>query len=125
MRERVKKVLIIGAAVLLGGCAYALFREITGIGIPCFFHLITGLNCPGCGVTRMLLSALKLDFASAFRYNAVLFCLMPFLLFLLSYWVYRFIRYGTKASNKMLEISCWISVGILIAWGVVRNLIGM
>lgn len=125
MRERVKKTILISAAVLLGGCAYAVFYTKTGFGIPCLFHLITGLNCPGCGVTRMLLYLVRLDFANAFRSNAVLFCMLPFLAILLAYWQYRYIRYGTAKSNKAIEIVCWIFVGVLLVWGVVRNLIGM
>ena len=49
MRDRIKKVCIVSAAVISGGCAYAAFYRITGIGIPCLFRLITGFKCPGCG----------------------------------------------------------------------------
>ena len=125
MRERVKKTLLIGAAVLLGGCAYAVFYIKTGVGIPCLFHLITGLNCPGCGVTRMLISIFRFDFTNAFQANAVLFCMHPFLLMLFAYWLYRYIRYGTYKTNRWIEIVCWSFVSILLAWGVVRNIIGM
>ncbi len=125
MRDRVKKIVIIGAAVLLGGCAYAVFYQLTGIGIPCPFHLITGLNCPGCGVTRMLVYIMHLDLGNAFRSNAVLFCMLPFLLLLLGYWLYRYIRFGALRNNRAVEIVCWVFVGILLIWGIVRNIIGM
>lgn len=125
MRDRVKKIGIIGAAVLLGGCAYVVFYQLTGFGIPCLFHLITGLNCPGCGVTRMLVCILHLDFVNAFRSNAVLFCMLPFLLMLLGYWLYRYIRFGEHRNNRVTEIICWVFVGILLIWGIVRNFIGM
>ena len=125
MQNRFKKTVLISAAVLLGGCVYALFYSKTGFGIPCLFHLITGLNCPGCGVTRMLLHLIHFDFVNAFRDNAVLFCMLPFLLLLLGYWLYRYIRHGTQKANKAIEIPCWVFVGILLTWGVVRNLIGL
>lgn len=125
MRKRIQKGLIVGAAVLLGGCAYLLLYSRLGIGIPCVFHLVTGLSCPGCGVTRMLLSLMRLDFSAAFRYNAVLLCLTPFLLFLFGFWLYRYIRYGSWKSPKPVRILCWSVVGILLVWGVVRNIIGM
>ena len=79
MRQRLNRCIRISAAILGVGCAYALFCHLTGWGIPCPFHALTGLNCPGCGVSRMLLSLLRLDFAAAFRYNAVLFCMLPLL----------------------------------------------
>ena len=80
MAKRLNKCILISAVTLCVGCAYALFCRLTGLGIPCLFHLATGLNCPGCGVSRMLLSLLRLDFPAAFHYNAVLFCLLPVLL---------------------------------------------
>lgn len=125
MRERIKKASIIGAAVLLCGCAYAVFFKKTGIGIPCLFHYVTGLKCPGCGITRMLISILRLDFAAAFQYNAAVLCLLPFLLPLLGYWIYRYIRYGIRQNPKSIEAICWVFVGLLLVWGVVRNMIGM
>ena len=125
MRARIKKVCIIGAAVLLSGCAYAVFFIKTGVGIPCLFHLITGFKCPGCGITRMLISLLKLDLPAAFQYNAAVLCLLPFLFPLLLYWVYRYIRYGFHQNPKPIEAICWVFVAILLVWGVVRNVIGM
>ncbi|NLD47964.1 MAG: DUF2752 domain-containing protein [Clostridiaceae bacterium] len=43
-----------------------------GIQIPetCFFKLVTGYNCPSCGLTRSFISISHLDFVNAFRYNA-------------------------------------------------------
>lgn len=35
----------------------------------CPFKLIFGVDCPGCGMTRAFISALKLDFKAAFRYH--------------------------------------------------------
>ena len=125
MQNRIKKVCLIGAAVLLCGCAYSVFFYKTGIGIPCLFHLITGFKCPGCGITRMLISMMHLDFAAAFHYNAVVFCMLPVLLLLLIYCIVRYIRYGTHKIGKAAEVICWILVCALLIWGIVRNVIGM
>ena len=35
----------------------------------CPFRLLTGIDCPGCGLTRAFLSAFRLDFRAAFRYH--------------------------------------------------------
>lgn len=117
--------MIISAVTLAVGCAYAVLFIKTGFGIPCPFHLITGLNCPGCGVTRMAVSLLKLDFAAAFNENAGLFCLLPFILALFANYVYRYIRYGTRTLPKPAEICAWVIAGLLLVWGAVRNFIGM
>lgn len=125
MRQRLYRFIRISAATLGVGCAYALFCRFTGWGIPCPVHLITGLNCPGCGVSRMLLSLLRLDFAAAFRYNAVLLCMLPILALLFGSWAYRYIRYGSRRSTRAAEVTELTLVGVLLVWGVVRNLIGM
>ena len=44
-----------------------LLLNISKIGCP--IRLITGFPCPTCGLTRSVISLLKLDFKAAFRYN--------------------------------------------------------
>ena len=123
MRGRIKKTLITGAAVFILGCAYAFWLRMTGLGIPCVFHLVTGWKCPGCGISHMLLSLMGLDLAAAFRHNAVLLCVSPLLLILFGLWIYRYIRCDKSGRfERILEIAL---VCVLLAWGIVRNVIGM
>ena len=35
----------------------------------CPFKYLTGLDCPGCGLTRAFFSALRFDFKAAFNYH--------------------------------------------------------
>lgn len=39
--------------------------------ISCVFLELTGIKCPGCGMTRALLAALSLDFKTAFLHHAM------------------------------------------------------
>ena len=39
----------------------------------CPIYGITGIKCPGCGITRACKAAIRFDFESAFEYN----CLFP------------------------------------------------
>lgn len=66
--------------VLAVGAIYFVWLKLTGIGIPCIFHKITGWYCPGCGITTLILCISKLDFAGAFRANPFLFVTSPFLI---------------------------------------------
>ena len=43
--------------------------------VSCFFRHFFGIICPGCGMTRAVLSVFRLDFAAAFRYNPLVFAL--------------------------------------------------
>ena len=65
------------AVVLLVGSVYVVFIQITGWALPCPIKLVTGKYCPGCGITRMILAFLRLDFLGAFRANQLLFFLLP------------------------------------------------
>lgn len=47
--------------------AFALALLVTDVG--CVFKLVTGLSCPGCGMTRAWLSALRLDLPAALAYH--------------------------------------------------------
>lgn len=86
--------------------------------IPCFFHKVTGLYCPGCGITRMILSLVKGDYYQAFRYNPLLFLLLPLFLFLiLNYFL------GYRLLKKEMQEKIYIFIIILlILFGVLRNI---
>ena len=48
------------------------------LDLPCVIRHITGLPCPGCGMSRAWLSVLRLNFGEAFRYHP-LFWSIPIL----------------------------------------------
>lgn len=48
----------------------------------CPFHVLTGLQCPGCGLQRAVHSLLHLDLAAAFRHNALFVSVLPYVAFL-------------------------------------------
>ena len=48
------------ALVLGAGAVYAVLAARFG-GLACPFRLVTGLQCPGCGVTTLLLCLLRGD----------------------------------------------------------------
>ena len=59
----------LGVAMLGGGL---LFFIIAGLGwnlMPCPFLQVTGLPCPGCGMTRSCLALLRWDFPEVWRMN--------------------------------------------------------
>ncbi len=45
------------------------------LNIPCFFRYFFDLYCPGCGMTRAIISVFKLDFLSALYYNPLVFAI--------------------------------------------------
>ncbi len=88
--------------------------------IPCLIHKITGLYCPGCGISRMLISIVKLDFYQAFRYNPFLFIL------LVAYLIYQIIKLITyKLLTIEIKLNNKVYISILVStilFGIIRNL---
>lgn len=64
--KRVLKNLAVLAGVLL-------LLAAAGLLFGCPVKRITGLPCPGCGMTRACLSLLRLDFAAAVRWHPLCF----------------------------------------------------
>ncbi len=74
-KQNMRRRLLLAAGLLAYfAVAYAVFRL---LGITCVFQHLLGIPCPGCGMTRALLSLLRLDFAAAWDYNPLIF-LMPY-----------------------------------------------
>jgi len=65
------------AVVLL---AAALPSQGAGVQI-CFFRYLTGLPCPGCGLTRSFSCILHGDFARGYAYHPFGYVLLPLFLF--------------------------------------------
>ena len=121
MRERLKNVLRGGAILILAGLIYTA-RYLMGIQIPCLFHLLTGLYCPGCGISRMFISILHLDFLNALRYNSMVMFLSPFLLVLLFQVLFSYVKTGSKKLSKRQTVAVWIMAGLLLLFGILRNI---
>lgn len=68
---------VLTLCLALGATALALYL----LDLGCVFKGITGLSCPGCGMTRAWLAALKLDLAAAVAYHP-LFWTVPLALLL-------------------------------------------
>jgi hypothetical protein len=47
------------------------------LDVGCVFRRVTGIPCPGCGMTRAHLAALQLDFKTAFFYHPLWFLPVP------------------------------------------------
>ncbi len=67
---------------LLLACV-AVFLYISEIGCPILY--ITGISCPGCGMTRACFQLLQLDFSGAFQCHP-LYCTLPILALLLVFY---------------------------------------
>lgn len=121
MKQRIKKAGIYLIAAIIIGYTYAIFVNVTGWAIPCVFHRITGLKCPGCGVTRMCLAIIRFDIAEAFRSNQMLFILLPVLLIIFGNYTIGYIKTGRWFLSKGYTALTYICIGLLLLYAVYRN----
>jgi Protein of unknown function (DUF2752). len=122
MRERMKKLVCTMFLILVIGLLYILFWFKTGILLPCLFHKITGLYCPGCGVTRMCLSLLHMNFYQAFRYNAGVMVILPILILYGLKYVIMYLKGEQPHFSKVQNIILYLMIIWLVIFGVIRNI---
>ncbi len=73
-------------------------------GITCPIKWLTGISCPGCGMSRAFFSFLRFDFAAAFGYHPVIFA-MPVFAALYALFYFK----GMKRSLKVV-VCTFVSV---------------
>lgn len=121
MKERRNKVLRTFAVLAVAGVLYGLITGWLGFGIPCPVHYFTGFKCPGCGVSRMFISLMKLDFKSAFEDNRLLLVTLPVIASLLFVYFFRYIKTGSRKISKAENIIYIVLIILFFIFGVVRN----
>ncbi len=111
------------AAILVAVVIYGSFDPEKTPFPRCPFYMLTGLKCPGCGSQRAIHQLLHLHIGKAFRYNALLLCSVPLLLFLFSADLLRsrFPRYYRASRHPALG---WTVLAVILAWWLLRNLFG-
>src|SRR5688572_14934440 len=80
-RVLVRGALAAGAVLLAGAGAFVLATvppTAASFYPKCLSHLLLGIHCPGCGLTRTAHSLLNGRLAQAFAYNPLLVLLSPY-----------------------------------------------
>lgn len=120
---RIRRVAVYAGMIFAVGLCYGAFVQRTGLAIPCVFHLLTGLKCPGCGVTRMCVALLRLDFETAFYSNQALLLLLPVLGSVFFTYVAGYIKNGTWNMNRLQSGLIYVCIVIMVIFGVLRNIL--
>lgn len=120
MNPRVKRLFwhygLVAAAIVVLLVIYNIF----GGGIPCPFHLLTGLWCPGCGSFRAINALLHGQFLAAVGYNLLVVFLLPVLAVLLMRDTVHTIR-GTTPRRTGPAVAVVLAVAFVL-FGILRNL---
>lgn len=108
--------------VLIIGTLYFISSSF-GISVPCPFYKITGLLCPSCGITRMLIAAARGNFKEAFGYNSFLFISFPLIILFIVIEDIHYIKNGERKLLKATRIFLWLEITALICFCILRNII--
>lgn len=89
--------------------------------LPCIFHEVTGLYCPGCGISRMFVALARLDFSSAWGHNPMVLIAMPFLTYFITHMIVGYVKGYGYAPKSWHNIVLYLLVGYFLLFGVLRN----
>ena len=120
-KSRFLRVLLFWTGLFGAGITYGVVLRVTGVGIPCMFRLVTGLKCPGCGVSHMALRLMAGDIPGAFRENQAVFCLLPLGGILAGRCSVRYVRSGTKKLSRFENGMAVFMIVVLVGYGILRN----
>ena len=80
------------------------------LDVGCLFRKLTGVPCPGCGMTRAHLAVLRLDFRAAFYYHPL--WMLPGPTLLLSFWYPKGIFRSGKANIILPAVLGVLVIGV-------------
>ena len=89
----------------------------------CMFHRLTGMYCPGCGMTRATYAALHGHFATAFRFNPVGMVLFPIaMLGVMLEWIAWVRGKPLPFTFRAGGLWAWGLVVVILSFWVLRNI---
>jgi hypothetical protein len=120
------------AGTLAAGGVLAVVNGLSGgrIGLPCPFHLVTGLNCPFCGTTRMAAALLQGDPGRAWSFNPPMFVVLPIVAVAVGYqllaWTLEYLGWirlpRLRMSDRLQRVVPVVFLAGMALYGVLRNL---
>jgi hypothetical protein len=89
---------------------------------PCLFHSLTGLYCPGCGMTRALFQLIHGHFIAAIHYNIFIVITTP----LLAYVYFSMVAYALTGrrprGSKAHPVLIAVFMALVITFWILRNI---
>lgn len=123
-KQRLMNFLKKAGLLLALGLGYLLWVRLTGLGIPCLYYQLSGKLCPGCGISRMCMALAALDLPRAFRCNALVMTLLPFVLIIGTRRLVHYVRSGRRETDRLELVLLLVALALTIAFGILRNLPG-
>lgn len=108
--------------LIIFGIVYLFVFKRFDVGIPCIFRLLTGLKCPGCGMTHAIAAISEGSFKEAIDYNALSLTVLPVTCMYLLYRLFR----EQKGNGEDFYVWEYVLLGAMVlvalAYGLIRNI---
>ncbi len=123
MIKRFVRVVFLFFIFIFLGTLYYLIIKLTNFRFICWFYYVTDYYCPGCGITRCIISMLEGNLYQAFRYNSLVFVTAPVLLAYAINHAYKFItqRRYTFFDKIPDKIGLILAIAAIL-YGILRNI---
>ena len=117
---------IVATGIIVLGCMAWQLREHGPGGVPilpgCHFRKWTGLDCPGCGMTRAAAAALNGHVVEAFKFNPLGIILLPIAVIGLMPGIFNWVARKPVAWRlRPSPIVTWLILSSIILFWIVRN----
>jgi hypothetical protein len=112
----------VGATALAGCVAVGMSEDGASYLPGCPFRAATGLDCPGCGMTRATRQLVRLHPGAAADFNVLLVASLPVVAYLYLSWL---VRSSTGRALPLPRVGARggaVLVGLVVVFSVVRNL---
>lgn len=112
--------LVVGGIVI-----YTFFDPAQYVWMPkCPFHLLTGWNCPSCGMQRAIHALLHGHFIQAVSYNYFLVACVPYVVALLMAEVLKWLQRGNEFIRAVQHpVIARVYIIMFFLWWIIRNLL--
>jgi hypothetical protein len=105
------------------GLLFAVDPSTSNVYLPCPFHQLTGLFCPGCGSTRAAHHLLHGRLGTAFGYNPLLVVALPLIVYGVAQSAQRWVRAEAQPpASRRPGWVVWALLVVVLAFAVARNL---
>lgn len=127
LNKKLKNIIAVTIFILLIVTAFIFYvfdPEQTLFFPPCPFLVLTGYQCPGCGTQRAIHDLLHFNFLDAFRHNALILFLIPYIIM----GFYLEILNGKKRLPRLEQFffgkwAARIVIGIILLYWLLRNVL--
>ena len=125
-RKKLIKLLLTAIAIAAGLALYIFNPNDFWFWPKCPVKLLTGLNCPACGIQRFVHAMTNGHPSEAIAYNYYLVYALPYTMIVVATWMLPQSRLKERLADIFQsKVAIWLYVSSFCVWFVARNLLNI